>query len=159
MSGSNGRVALLLSVAGVLVGGPVVLGILLQTWTAMEESRRSAREAPLRPAGPPPVPIELAAPPPAAPEIPLSELPVEDVVGNLLEFEAPGPHGDDFEPSLPYRVAWDARDGLVVSATVDLRRDGTIDEYWTLRPAVTRDVVDGGERVRMVVRDGVWVRE
>lgn len=160
MSSGRGQVALLISFAGVLIGGPILLGVLWQTWVTMQESRQQAREAPMRPVrAEPPTGVALPEDVPLPPPVPLSELPLERVVGDLLEVQATSPHVDDLDPSLPYRLSWDARDGIVISATVDLGRDGTIDEWWTLRPELTREAMLDGVRRRMVIRDGAWVPE
>jgi hypothetical protein len=158
MSSSSGRTALLVTAVGVLVGVPVLLGSMWQSWQLMVQTRTEHRAlplAPLKPAeGEAPAPIEAVE----APVVPASEFPMDQVVQGLREFEAPSAHGADYDPTLPYAVAWDAVEGRVTAATVDLGRDGTIDEYWTFDPLV-REIVQDGVRVRHVVRDGNWVRE
>jgi hypothetical protein len=160
-NGSSGRVAMMLTAIAAMIGVPVLLGALYNSWRVLAEARNQAvLRAPAPDAAelpPPPEleapPIEEYVPPPAA------ERPIPMVVLDLLEARLETAHVDDFDPSLPYRLAVDGAEGVAMSATVDLGRDGTIDEYWTLRPEVSREVVENGARHRMVRRDGEWVRE
>lgn len=164
MSDNSGRVVLVMSSVALMVGVPVLLGSLYNSWRVMVEARTESMgrpELPVENAPPSGEPVD-DAPQPDAPAYvppPPTEIPLEQFVPGLLEVELTSPHVDDWDPTLPYRLSVDGAEGLATTATVDLGRDGTIDEYWTLRPELGREVVEGGARHRMVRRDGAWVRE
>ena len=161
MSSSSGRGVLLVSAAATVIGVPVVLGSLYNAWQ-LTVDRSTVGGTAVRT-------IEVSAPIPERPEIPpeplpvespLKERPLEDVLGGLLpEIRMEGTVVADHDPSLPYRLALQGEGGMVLSATVDLGRDGTIDEWWTVRPTLVREVLRDGARVRLVRREGAWVPE
>lgn len=161
MGSNNGKVALLISAAATVVGLPVVFASLYNSWGLFLEARSSAE----RPARlPVDVPMEVVpeAPPPEVPIVaePLKDMPLEHVVAGLLpEISVEGSRVEDYDPTLPYRLSLDAVNGLVTAATIDLGRDGTVDEWWTIRPTLGREVLRDGVRMRLVPRDGVWVPE
>jgi hypothetical protein len=161
MSNSTGRTSMLLAGAGAMIGVPVLLGSMWTSWQLVVEARQehvvqrpdvaAAAEQITEVASLPPVP-ELVLPL-------VTERTMADVVEGLMEVETETLNVDDLDPALPYRLAAQLQDGLVIGATVDLGRDGTIDEWWTLRPTLGREVMKDGARQRLVKRDGAWVPE
>ncbi|MEQ1505090.1 MAG: hypothetical protein ABMB14_22845 [Myxococcota bacterium] len=133
----------LMVMLGVAAAMPVVLGGFYSVWRAhllqdLAEDPSAPRAAiAADPAPVVPVPhAPLPAPPPMRP--------VDEVAFRYVEHPMQGAVEQDVAPGSPFRIDL-VKEGagvLATGLTVDLDRNGTIDERWTFHPAPTRVVGD-----------------